>query len=71
METSKKFLLTFRADGSRKRRIYVTCSDDELQGEKEHWAMLLEEQTGKGPWTCTDIREAAGATSTTERSVGG
>lgn len=70
-ETPQKFLLTFRTDGYRKKKIYVTCTGAELQGEKEHWSMRLEEQTGKGPWTCTDIREAAGATSTKERSDGG
>ena len=71
METSKKFLLTFRADGSRKRRIYVTCSEGDRLGEKERWATLLEEQTGKGPWVCTDIREADKTTSTTGRGDGG
>lgn len=70
-ETPQKFLLTFRTDGYRKKKIYVTCTEAELQGEKERWSMRLEEQTGKGPWTCTDIREAAGVTSTTERSDGG
>ena len=70
-ETPQKFLLTFRADGYRKKKIYVTCTEAELQGEKERWSMRLEEQTGKGPWTCTDIREAEKTTSTKGREADG
>lgn len=70
-ETPQKFLLTFRTDGYRKKKIYVTCTESELQGEKERWSMRLEEQTGKGPWVCTDVREADKTTSTTGRSDGG
>lgn len=64
-ETPKKFLLTFRTEGYRKKQIYATCTESELQGCKEQWAMLLEEQSGRGPWVCTDIREATGATTST------
>ena len=64
-ETPRKFLLTFRADGYRKKKIYITCTEAELHGCKEQWAMLLEEQMGRGPWVCTDVREATGATTST------
>lgn len=67
----KKFLLTLKADGSWKKRIYVHCTEPELQAEKERWAMLLEEQTGKGPWVCIDIREADKTTSTKGREADG
>lgn len=64
-ETPKKFLLTFRTEGYRRKRIYATCTEGELQGRKEEWAVLLEEQTGRGPWICTDIRDVTGETTST------
>ena len=61
-ETPKKFLLMFRTEGYRKKRIYATCTEAELQGEKERWAVLLEEQTGHGPWVCTEVQDVTGKT---------
>ena len=59
-ETPRKFLLTFRTEGYRRKRIYATCMEAELQGEKERWAMLLEEQTGHGSWICTEVQDVTG-----------
>lgn len=61
-ETPRKFLLTFRTEGYRRKRIYATCTEGELQGEKERWAMLLEEQTRHGPWVCTEAQDVTGKT---------
>jgi len=61
-ETPKKFLLIFRTEGYHKKKIYVTCTESELQGEKERWAILLEEQTGRGPWVCTEVQDVTGKT---------
>lgn len=61
-ETPRKFLLTFRTEGYRRKRIYATCTEAELQGEKERWAMLLEEQTGHGSWICTEVQDVTGKT---------
>lgn len=69
-ETPKKFLLTFRAEGYRKKRIYVNCAEADLQGEKEHWAMFLEEQTGIA-WNCDLVEDMEDRyTSTTGKDVG-
>lgn len=61
-ETPRKFLLTFRTEGYRRKRIHATCTEAELQCEKERWAMLLEEQTGHGPWICTEVQDVTGKT---------
>lgn len=52
--------MTFRTEGYRKKRIYATCTEAELPGIKEEWAMRLEEQTGKGPWVCTEVQDVTG-----------
>lgn len=59
-ETPRKFLLTFRTEEYGKKLIFATCTEGELQGEKERWAVLLEEQTGKGPWVCSEVQDMTG-----------
>lgn len=61
-EIPRKYLLTFRTEGYRKKRIYATCTESELQGCKEQWAMFLDEQTGHGPWICTEVQDVTGKT---------
>ena len=68
-ESPRKFKLTFRAKGHRKKVLYATTTEDKIEGEKEHWAMFLEEQTGVS-WICNEVVDMADSlTSTTGRDV--
>lgn len=42
MEEKKRWRITFYSGRKRKTQ-YVSCAESELQGEKERWAMFLEE----------------------------
>ena len=55
MEETKRWRMNFYSGHKRKTQ-YVSCSERELQGEKERWALFLEEQTGL-PWHCTSVVE--------------
>lgn len=69
-ETPRKFRLTFRAKGHRKRVLYATTTEDKIEGEKEHWAMFLEEQTGIA-WHCDLVEDMEDRyTSTMGKDVG-
>lgn len=57
MEERKRWRAVFTAEGFRRKVIYIHCTEDELQGEKEKWAVMLENDTGL-PWRCESITEA-------------
>lgn len=53
MEEQKRWRMVFYSGHKRKTQ-YVSCAESEVQGEKERWAVFLEEQTGL-PWHCTSV----------------
>lgn len=55
MEEKKRWRMTFYSGRKRKTQ-YVSCAESEIQGEKERWAVFLEEAT-KLPWHCTGVTE--------------
>lgn len=55
MEEKKRWRMTFYS-GRKRRTQYVSCAESEVQGEKERWAVFLEEQTGLA-WHCTGVTE--------------
>ena len=56
MENTKRYRMTFRSEKHRRKVLYTTCAEENLQGEKERLAMFLESETGV-PWHCTDVTE--------------
>lgn len=57
MQETKRWKLVFRATkGNKQRTIKITCTEGELEGEKEKWAMLIEEEIGV-PVRCTEVIE--------------
>lgn len=58
MREEKRFRMVFRAktNGYKRRVIRCTCTEEELQGMKEHWAMVIEEELGS-PVECIEIEE--------------
>lgn len=55
MEEKKRWRMTFYSGRKRKTQ-YVSCAESEIQGEKERWAVFLEEATGL-LWHCTGVTE--------------
>lgn len=55
MEEKKRWRMTFYSGHKRKTQ-YVSCAESEIQGEKERWAVFLEEATGLS-WHCTGVTE--------------
>ena len=55
MEEKKRYRMTFRA-GNRRKTLYASCVEAELQGEKERLAMFLETETGVA-WHCSTVTE--------------
>lgn len=44
MHEAKRWKLLFRTKGGCKQRtVRCVCAEEELQGEKEKWAMIIEE----------------------------
>ena len=56
MEQKKRYRMTFKADRYTKRTIYAYCIEDQVQGEKERFALLIEEEL-KRPVHCVEIKE--------------
>lgn len=58
MRETKKYRMVFREKGGRGRRrvIRCTCTAEEVQGNKESWAMIVEEELGS-PVECVEISE--------------
>ena len=55
MKEKKRYRMTFYS-GHRHRTLYASCAEEDLEGEKEAWAMKLEEETGI-VWHCTSVTE--------------
>lgn len=55
MKEKKRYRMKFSSKRGRKT-MYVSCAEEDLQGEKERWAMFLAEQTGV-EWSCTSVTE--------------
>ena len=55
MEEKKRYRMSFRA-GNRRKTLYTSCIEDELQGAKERLAMFLEKETGIA-WHCSSVTE--------------
>lgn len=55
MKEKKRYRMKFSSKWGRKT-MYVSCAEEDLQGEKERWAMFLAEQTGV-EWNCTSVTE--------------
>lgn len=58
MREEKRYRMVFRAKTNRYKRrvIRCACTEEELQGMKEHWAMVIEEELGS-PVECIEIEE--------------
>lgn len=55
MQEQKVWRMVFRAiKGYKQRTIRCTCTENELEEEKEKWAMLIEEETGM-PVRCVEV----------------
>lgn len=53
----KCWKLVFRAkNGYKQRTVRCTCKEEELQGEKEKWAMIIEEEIGVAV-RCVEVKE--------------
>ena len=55
MKEKKRYRLKFSSKWG-KRTLYVSCAEEDLQGEKERYAVLLEGETGVS-WHCTSVTE--------------
>ena len=56
MKDKKRYRLTYCAKNFGRRVLFVYCKSEDLQGEKESWAMFLEEETGVS-WRCEKAEE--------------
>lgn len=57
MQETKRWRITFREiGGHRQRTIRTLCTEEELQGEKERLAMIVEEEIGAAV-RCVEVKE--------------
>ena len=70
MKQKKRFRMTFRTETYKRKILYTSCTEDELQGEKERLAAFLEAETGR-VWHCTDVTEVNAETFYVGRRKGG
>lgn len=69
MEDKKRYRMTFRADKHKRKILYTSCAESEVQGEKERLAMFLESETGI-PWRCANVAEVSADVYIGERGGG-